>query len=384
MTFPLSGANISETALTLSTVPRTSPAFTTLPTFGSSTYTTSVSSDCAKSVIPTVARFPWRRTHSWSFVYLRSSGIFDTVGPPGDAGVRIRGFRGRSAALPLRAPGLMDPDVLVPDLPDMMDDERHDQEEDEPEEEHQVRRVPPDRIQEPYDGLPDASHDAPRPPRSCHRFGNTFRDAAPRRGGGGSARRPQRGGRTASAPGLPPARGSRRRRDRDPRHGSPGVALTRRAREPRRSRGTGHLAPGCGRPHAALGGVLPPREGDGWTRPRSRQRTFHPERVARTHPRERRTLEEHVPARSRATAPMRQGRRPGGRRPRAGSHVGHYRTQGPRRGFVAGESVRIRRSRATPSFSFDRIPPQSRRTSGQRPRGMEVLRSQEHAARVTC
>jgi len=37
-----------------------------------------VSSDCAWSVIPIVARFPETRAHSWSFVYRKSSGTFDT------------------------------------------------------------------------------------------------------------------------------------------------------------------------------------------------------------------------------------------------------------------------------------------------------------------
>src|SRR3990170_3031540 len=51
-TVPLSGAKISLTAFTDSTTPMGSPCFTTFPTRGSSTNTTSVSSCCAWSVMP--------------------------------------------------------------------------------------------------------------------------------------------------------------------------------------------------------------------------------------------------------------------------------------------------------------------------------------------
>src|SRR5207245_8380081 len=117
-------------AFTLATVPRTSPAFTTFPTFGSSTYTTSVSSDCAKSVIPIVARFPTRRDHSWSFVYRRVSGMFVTGRPALRCRVPDKSVsRGLAApALVLRAPCLVDPDVLVRDLPDVLDRDHADEE----------------------------------------------------------------------------------------------------------------------------------------------------------------------------------------------------------------------------------------------------------------
>src|SRR4249920_3495056 len=68
---------MSEAALTDSTTPTTSPAFTFAPTFGNSTNTMSPRASCAKSVMPT-ASVPSGsvRTHSWVGVYLSFSGVF--------------------------------------------------------------------------------------------------------------------------------------------------------------------------------------------------------------------------------------------------------------------------------------------------------------------
>src|ERR1019366_5178889 len=65
---------ISLAVLTDSTTAQASPALTCRPTSGSSTNTTSVSSCCAWSVMPTVAALPDTRTHSCDFAYFKSEG----------------------------------------------------------------------------------------------------------------------------------------------------------------------------------------------------------------------------------------------------------------------------------------------------------------------
>src|SRR5215213_2895182 len=80
-TSPPTGAYTSETALTLSTVPKESPASKVAPSSGNSTKTTSPSSSWAWSEIPTVAVSPSVRTHSWLLVYCRSWGTFNALLP---------------------------------------------------------------------------------------------------------------------------------------------------------------------------------------------------------------------------------------------------------------------------------------------------------------
>src|SRR4051812_4287716 len=70
---------MSLAVLTDSTTATASPALTLRPTAGTSTNTTSVSSCCAWSVIPTVATSPATRTHSWELAYLRSEGTFELI-----------------------------------------------------------------------------------------------------------------------------------------------------------------------------------------------------------------------------------------------------------------------------------------------------------------
>src|SRR6266513_1349725 len=71
---------MSLAVFTDSTTAHASPAFTCRPTAGSSTKTTSVSSCCAWSVMPTVAVSPLTRTHSWDLAYLRSEGTLLIIG----------------------------------------------------------------------------------------------------------------------------------------------------------------------------------------------------------------------------------------------------------------------------------------------------------------
>src|SRR5258706_16238814 len=66
---------MSLAVLTDSTTAQASPAFTWRPTSGSSTKTTSVSSLCAWSVMPTAAVSPLTRTHSCDLAYFRSEGM---------------------------------------------------------------------------------------------------------------------------------------------------------------------------------------------------------------------------------------------------------------------------------------------------------------------
>src|SRR5919198_3143214 len=74
-TVPLTGAYTSDTDFVDSTSPKGSPAWTSVPTSGTSTYTTSPRASWAKSVMPTRTRPPpSSRAHSCSLVYLRSSG----------------------------------------------------------------------------------------------------------------------------------------------------------------------------------------------------------------------------------------------------------------------------------------------------------------------
>src|SRR6266571_6949998 len=68
---------MSLAVLTDSTTAQDSPALNFFPGSGNSTNTTSVSSCCAWSVMPTVASAPDTRTHSCDFAYLRSLGMFD-------------------------------------------------------------------------------------------------------------------------------------------------------------------------------------------------------------------------------------------------------------------------------------------------------------------
>src|ERR1700730_12931536 len=65
VTVPPTGAYRSLAAFTDSIVPNFSPALRTVPTAGSSTKITSPSSDCAWSLMPTVAVPPSTCTHSW-------------------------------------------------------------------------------------------------------------------------------------------------------------------------------------------------------------------------------------------------------------------------------------------------------------------------------
>src|SRR5258706_11805747 len=65
---------MSLAVFTDSTTATASPALTFRPTAGNSTNTTSVSSCCAWSVMPTVATSPATRTHSCDFVYFKSEG----------------------------------------------------------------------------------------------------------------------------------------------------------------------------------------------------------------------------------------------------------------------------------------------------------------------
>src|SRR6266508_4393117 len=80
LTSPDSGAKRSETALTDSTTPKLCIWRTRVPTFGSSTNTTSPSWSWAYSVIPTRASVPSTRAHSCSRVYRRSTG-YDAIQP---------------------------------------------------------------------------------------------------------------------------------------------------------------------------------------------------------------------------------------------------------------------------------------------------------------
>src|SRR5258706_7529604 len=66
---------MSLAVFTDSTTAQASPAFTLRPTSGSSTKTTSVSSACAWSVMPTVAVSPLTRTHSCDLAYFKSEGM---------------------------------------------------------------------------------------------------------------------------------------------------------------------------------------------------------------------------------------------------------------------------------------------------------------------
>src|SRR5258708_38664829 len=68
---------MSLAVLTDSTTAQDSPALKFLPGSGNSTNTTSVSSCCAWSVMPTIASAPDTRTHSCDLAYLRSLGMFD-------------------------------------------------------------------------------------------------------------------------------------------------------------------------------------------------------------------------------------------------------------------------------------------------------------------
>src|SRR5437899_1016695 len=68
---------MSLAVLTDSTTAQDSPALNFFPGSGNSTNTTSVSSCCAWSVMPTVASTPDTRTHSCDFAYFRSLGMFD-------------------------------------------------------------------------------------------------------------------------------------------------------------------------------------------------------------------------------------------------------------------------------------------------------------------
>src|SRR6266542_3560088 len=73
-TLPLTGAYTSETDFVDSTSPNGDPAVTSVPTSGTSTYTTSPRASWAKSVIPTRTTLPSRRAHSCSVVYFSSWG----------------------------------------------------------------------------------------------------------------------------------------------------------------------------------------------------------------------------------------------------------------------------------------------------------------------
>ena len=72
MTSPVKGINKSETVLTASTDPKTSPSSTVSSNVSTSTYTISPNSPWAKSVIPIVAMSFSILIHSWSFVYFKS------------------------------------------------------------------------------------------------------------------------------------------------------------------------------------------------------------------------------------------------------------------------------------------------------------------------
>ena len=86
-TTPATGEYTSDAALTLSTLPKDSPAAYFAPTEGRSTKTTSPRAAAAKSVIPTVAISPSNLTYSWEGVYLvvdRALEEFRTVGSKAD------------------------------------------------------------------------------------------------------------------------------------------------------------------------------------------------------------------------------------------------------------------------------------------------------------
>src|SRR5581483_4619727 len=87
-TSPDTGANRSETAFTDSTTPKVFSAVTRVPTFGSSTNTTSPSCSWANAVMPTRARSPSTLAHSCSRVYLSSAGTFAIAPLLGLLGVR--------------------------------------------------------------------------------------------------------------------------------------------------------------------------------------------------------------------------------------------------------------------------------------------------------
>src|SRR5215218_10658991 len=80
-TSPPTGEYRSETALTLSTVPKESPATMVAPLSGSSTNTTSPSSSWAWSVMPMVTVSFSLRTHSWLLVYCGSPGTLKVLLP---------------------------------------------------------------------------------------------------------------------------------------------------------------------------------------------------------------------------------------------------------------------------------------------------------------
>ena len=86
-TSPATGEYTSDAALTLSTLPKDSPAAYFAPTEGRSTKTTSPRAAAAKSVIPTVAISPSNLTYSWEEVYLvvdRALEEIRTVGSKAD------------------------------------------------------------------------------------------------------------------------------------------------------------------------------------------------------------------------------------------------------------------------------------------------------------
>jgi len=73
-TVPVTGEKISDTDFVDSNSAQMACAITLTPTSGSSTYTTSPSESCAKSVMPMRARGPSTATHSCSSLYRSSSG----------------------------------------------------------------------------------------------------------------------------------------------------------------------------------------------------------------------------------------------------------------------------------------------------------------------
>src|SRR5450759_1547806 len=78
-TAPDTGEYSSETDLTDSISPNASPATTSSPTAGRSTYTTSPSWSWAKSVMPIDATSPSVLSHSCSLSYLRSVGYMGRI-----------------------------------------------------------------------------------------------------------------------------------------------------------------------------------------------------------------------------------------------------------------------------------------------------------------
>src|SRR2546426_9760119 len=124
--------------------------------------------------MPTRTRFASAFAHSWSFVSRRPSGMFVNGLPTGTPRCGLADMRFLLTALVLRAPGLMDEDVLAVDLVDpVQDDDQHEQR-DEADREEKIDRVLQDRGEVTLQGTDKVSHSFSPMRTSSRHFGRRF------------------------------------------------------------------------------------------------------------------------------------------------------------------------------------------------------------------